>query len=303
MNWKWKAFLQMVLSVIPGGEHGNYLFQKYITRTLPTSDTGFADHVRYAQQHIAAINRYYQGPVTQATFYEFGAGWDLIIPLSFYALGVERQILVDIRSLLKPSLVNDSIDKFQTVANLNGLSRRPNTYLNGRKNAISTQLRNFYGIDYRAPCDPKQTRVKSSTIDCITSTSTLEHIPLPELRPILRECHRLLRSGGVMSFVIDYADHYSYFDSRLSAYNYLQYSDKTWSLYSPSLHYQNRLRHRDYLDLLRETGFEILEQQRYGGDAVALKSIQALSVDQQFGKYTLEELAVGSALIVARRPV
>ena len=68
-----------------------------------------------------------------------------------------------------------------------------------------------------------------------------------------------------MSCVIDYLDHYSYFDKKISAYNYLQYSDATWALFNPALHYQNRLRHRDYLDLFYAAGFEVVEEERYGG--------------------------------------
>ena len=63
-----------------------------------------------------------------------------------------------------------------------------------------------------------------------------------------------------MSFIIDYCDHYSYFDKNISAYNFLRYPDSTWRLFNPSLHYQNRLRHRDYLDLIKSAGFEILEE-------------------------------------------
>jgi hypothetical protein len=35
--------------------------------------------------------------LARSHFYEFGAGWDLLVPLSYYVFGVERQTLVDIR--------------------------------------------------------------------------------------------------------------------------------------------------------------------------------------------------------------
>jgi hypothetical protein len=111
------------------------------------------------------------------------------------------------------------------------------------------------------------------------------------------ECRRLLSAAGVMSLLIDYTDHYAYFDSTISLYNYLQYSDSTWAPFSPSLHYQNRLRHRDYVDLLGEAGFQLVEEQRFGTNPEA---VQHLSIDRRFSTYTSEELAVGSALILAR---
>ena len=182
----------------------------------------------------------------EATFYEFGAGWDMIIPLTFYGFGVEHQILVDIRNLLRPSLVNDTIEKYSRMPEDRHLLRKPYRYLHSGQGVFPVMLKNYYGIDYRAPCDPKRTGLESGSIDCITSTSTLEHIPVEDLKAVLLECYRLLRSGGVTSFLIDYADHYFYFDREISGYNYLQYSDITWALFNPALHYQNRLRHPDY---------------------------------------------------------
>lgn len=287
----------MALSAVPGGEHANYFLQKHVTKSLPISKSAFADKVGYARQHIEMILQYYQRPVTEATFYEFGAGWDLIVPLAFYGCGVEKQILVDVRPLLRPALVNDAIKKFETLPSYSGFVRRPDRYVVGSQAAVAAQLKEFYGIDYKAPCDPRRTGLSCDAVDCITSTSTLEHIPLSELKLVIQECHRLLSPTGVLSLIIDYADHYSYFDSTISPYNYLQYSDRIWSLFSPSLHYQNRLRHRDYLDLLRATGFELLEERRFGTNSQA---VQQLALAQRFKTYTLEELAVGSALIVAR---
>ena len=111
MNWKYKAVLQGCFSTIPGGEPLNYLFQKYVTKTLPTPDTKFASMVSVARTHIDLLGQYWPRPLSQATFYEFGAGWDMIVPLTFYALGVNRQILVDIRRLLRPELLNDTVAK------------------------------------------------------------------------------------------------------------------------------------------------------------------------------------------------
>jgi SAM-dependent methyltransferase len=302
MNWRCKALVQLTLSAVPGGERLNYFFQTHLTKTLPTSDANFVAYVSYAKKHIDAINCHYERPIGEATFYEFGAGWDMIIPLAFYGFGVEHQILIDIRNLLRPTLVNDTIDKYLRMAEDRDLLRKPNRYLHRGHGAFPVLLKNYYGIDYRAPCDPRRTGLESGSIDCITSTSTLEHIPLEDIKSILQECHRLLRSGGVTSFVIDYADHYSYFDREISGYNYLQYSDRMWALFNPALHYQNRLRHPDYLDLLHEAGFEVVEKQRREATAADLKMIEKLSLAKRFTAYCLKDLAVGSALLVARKP-
>jgi len=299
MNWRWKALLQLALSSVPGGEWLNYIFQTYITKSLPESEAGFVAKVGYARQHIDAIQRYHGRSLDDVTFYEFGAGWDMIIPLAFYGFGVERQILIDIRHLSRPKLINDAIEKYTAWAPYEFL-RKPDKRLMAPFDFAAT-LKQYYGIDYRAPCDPRRTGLESGSIDCITSTSTLEHIPLEDIKALLLECHRILRDEGLMSCIIDYLDHYSYFDKKISAYNYLQYSDATWALFNPALHYQNRLRHRDYLDLFYAAGFEIVEEARYGGTERDLEVIGRLSLDQRFRTYSLQDLAVGSALIVARK--
>ena len=115
MNWKLKALLQLGLSGVPGGEGLNYLCQRYVTKSLPTSQTEFLCNVSFAKSHIDAIHRYYDRSLREATFYEFGAGWEITIPLAFYAFGVEHQILVDIQNLVRPTLVNNTIEKYQRI--------------------------------------------------------------------------------------------------------------------------------------------------------------------------------------------
>jgi hypothetical protein len=301
VNWKCKALLQGCFSTIPLGEPLNYFFQKHITRTLPTTDAKFADMVSVAKTHIGFLRRYWPRPLSQATFYEFGAGWDLAVPLTFYALGVERQILVDIRRLLRHELLNDTVAKYQRLTFDQEIVRKPGFYLNGGRRDPSAALKGHYGIEYKAPCDARQTGLPTASIDCITSTDTLEHIPLPSLRAILKECHRLLRDDGVMSCQIDYQDHYSYFDRNISVYNFLQYSDRAWRLFSPSLQYQNRLRHRDYVELFDQAGFEVLEERRHDGTHSDCRVIERLPVNQRFKNYSRSELAVRKALLVTRK--
>ncbi len=301
MNWRYKALLQLGFSHIPLGERLNYFFQRYVTRSLPTTDAAFTSVVSIAKKHIEVAQQYYRRPLGEATFYEYGAGWDMIVPLAFYAFGVERQILIDIRNLVKPDLVNDTIGKFQEMAYELPLLRVPARYIHSGHPNFLALLKEYYGIDYRAPGDARNTGLKAGSIDCITSTSTLEHIPLQDIPAILRECHRLLRDDGLMSFLIDYQDHYSYFDSGISGYNFLQYSDKAWALFSPALHHQNRLRHRDYVDLFRRAGFETVEEQLKEGTEADLKTIKRLPLEKQFKGYSLSELAVREALIVVRK--
>jgi SAM-dependent methyltransferase len=300
MDWRCKALLHTAFSHLPFGPAFHYAFQRYVTKSLPSSDAHFLADYRRAQRHVAAYLRFASGPIGEATFYEFGAGFDLVIPLLLYALGVDRQFLVDIRPLVKPVLVNDVIGKFRRLHGSLELRRIPNKEIDPRSDYVAA-VRELYGIDYRAPQDARRTDLADESVDCVTSTNTLEHIAPGDIRLILRECHRVLRPGGVVSFRIDYQDHYSYFDRRISAYNFLRYSDRSWRLFNPPLHYQNRLRHRDHAEMLRSAGFTIREDHPNIGGDDDLQRLRELPLDPRFREYTVEELAVTDAHLVATK--
>jgi Integrase core domain len=76
---------------------------------------------------------------------------------------------------------------------------------------------------------------------------------------ILRECGRLLPPKGVLSCSIDLQDHYSFDDPRISVYNFVRYSPRTWRLVNSSLHHQNRLRAPDHIALLRRAGLQVID--------------------------------------------
>jgi SAM-dependent methyltransferase len=301
MNWKYKALLQLFFSNVPLGERLNYFFQRHVMKSLPTTDAKFSSNVSTAKEHIDMIERFYHRPLGSATFYEFGSGWDMKIPLAFYAFGVQHQILIDIRNLVRPDLVNDTIEKYQRIDLNFVIPRKPARYIEGKRRDLAPLLKKYYGIDFRAPYDARQTDIESCSIDCITSTNTLEHIPVQDIRGILKECYRILKDDGLMSFRIDYQDHYSYFDHNISVYNFLQYSDKAWIWFNPKLHYQNRLRHRDYIDLFQKSGFEVIVERRRDGTETDLQTISRLSLDAKHNAYSLPELAVRGALVVMRK--
>lgn len=301
MNWRLKALLQGGFSLAPRGEHLNYFMQRYVTRSLPVSDGEFAVKVAHVKRHIEAIRRYYPHPLGRTVFYEFGAGWDIAIALGFYGFGVEHQILVDIRTLVKEILVNDVIVKFRRMSSELCVPRPPSAELDCESEMLLTELKREFGIEYRAPCDPRQTGLPNQSVDCITSTSTLEHVPEADIRQIVRECYRILRDDGIMSMLIDYDDHYSYFDRKISPYNNLRYSDRVWALLNPALQYQNRLRHRDYLKLFQSAGFYVIEDQHKDVTEKDLRALEQIPLSKRFRSYSPAELAVHNAFIVLRK--
>lgn len=302
MRWLAKAAVQRGLGVLPAGEQLNYLFQRHVAHSLPAGESVFRRKFSRASQHLGEYERHGPGtPASEAVFYEFGAGWDLAIPLSYACLGVGRQVLVDIRPSARVELVNESLevfgrlwDELETEA---GRELRP---IGGPIGSLA-ELEQRLGIAYLAPRDARKTGLDAASIDFVSSTDTCEHIPEPDLARIFVECHRLLRPGGAFSCRIDLQDHYAYFDRSLSRYNFLRYSDGVWRIVNSPLHFQNRTRARDYLRLVREAGFELESETPSGPSEEGLAELRALPLAPRFSDgYTLEELGVTVLSFVAR---
>ncbi|HYX88941.1 MAG TPA: class I SAM-dependent methyltransferase [Gaiellaceae bacterium] len=302
MRWLAKAALQRGLGLLPQGERLNYLFQRHVARSLPASESVFRRKFARARQHLRAFEEHGPGiPAAEAVFYEFGAGWDLSIALSYSALGVGRQVLVDIRPSVRLELVNHSLATFERLWDeLEAEAGRALRPLGGPVGS-EAELETRFGIDYRAPRDARATGLPAESVDFVSSTDTCEHIPAQDLARIFGECRRLLRPGGAFSCRIDLQDHYSYFDPSLSRYHFLRFSDRAWRLVNSPLHHQNRLRSPDYLQLVREAGLEVVSETPSiapGG----LDELAALPIAPRFRRYSLEELSVATLSFVARKP-
>jgi SAM-dependent methyltransferase len=296
MNWKYKALAQGVFSRIPGGASLNYLAQRFVTRVHDQLPRSVADRLGKAQWFLEAFQEHSSVPPAEAHFYEFGVGWHLAGPLSLYGLGVGRQTVIDIVDGLRMPLVNRVIEVLRS---------RPEEGLRGYAHSVLTRddLQRFYGIEYLAPLDGRQSGLPAASVDCITSTFTMEHIPKEDLRSILRECARLLKPGGVICSLIDYQDHYAYNDPAISVYNFLQFSERDWQPFNNSLHYQNRMRHRQYVELFKEAGFALVREELNGGSKADRDVLCAMQVAEPFQGFALEELVIRSSKMVAVKPV
>ena len=303
MRWLAKAALQRGLGLLPQGERLNYVFQRRVLRSLPAGDAALRRKFSRALQHLDVYREHGPDvPPGQATFYEFGAGWDLAVPLAYALLGVGRQVLVDIRPSARLELVNDSLASFERLrpeleAEAGSELRPP-----GGPLGSLGELEARFGIRYLAPCDARGTELPEGSVEFASSTDTCEHIPYEDLAAIFRETRRLLRPGGTFSCRIDLQDHYAYFDRSLSRYHFLRFSDRAWSLVNSPLHFQNRLRAPDYLLLVNEAGLDLVVERPSGPSEEGIAELRSLPLAPRFRGYTLDELGVTVLSFVARRP-
>lgn len=285
MHWQAKARAFTLLSNIPFGEDLHYALQRYVTRRLPRPEKQVGSIHAFAQQLLRDYSEHGGRPPQESTFFEFGAGRDLIIPLAFSAHGAKRFIAVDIERLAKLDLVR---------SNARIISRASRT---DRPEITSwADLERLWNIDYRAPGDARATGLPSGSIDCAVSVETLEHIPKADIAAILKELRRILRPDGVALMQIDYGDHFKGFDPSISAFNFLTYSESDWDPFQSRFQYVNRLRHSEYLQLFRDAGFRIL------ADRPDCKSPEPAIMERlapHFRQFSEQDLFTLGSLIVA----
>ena len=280
MDWRTKSRVIGLIEKMPLPWSGRvyYLLQKHLTHSIPRSAASIESVIEYERRHLAAFAEYSPKKLPDDVF-EFGAGWDLCSALVRQTLGVPHQKMVDLHHLASTWQINHvaAYLKCPPISSINDLEAM--------------------GISYVAPLDACETGYVEGSIDLITSTNTLEHIGIDDLRSILRECCRILASSGVASMFIDYSDHYSHADGTIGAHNFLQFSDKQWEAHNhPEHHYQNRLRHCDYTELFEEAGFEILES-----TPVVPTDPSLPTLDHRFLKYDPADLIPTSGHFVLKK--
>jgi SAM-dependent methyltransferase len=303
MRWLAKAVLQRTLGVVPQGEQLNYVFQRHVLHSFPIGDAAFRQKFTRARSHLALYEEHGpRVPVAEATFFEFGAGWDLAIPVAYALLGVGKQVVVDIRPSARLELANETIAAYDRLRpELEEVAGRSLRELGGPISSLA-ELEPRFGIRYLAPCDARATGLPAGSVDFVSSTDTCEHIPAPDLAAIFAECRRLLRPGGTLSCRVDLQDHYAYFDRSLSRYNFLRFSDRSWAFVNSPLHFQNRLRAPEYLNLVREAGLDVVAENPSGPSEQGRSELQALPLAERFRGYSPDELGVTILSFVARTP-
>lgn len=297
MNWKNKAIFSRAVDKIPYGHKLYFLAQKYIVGSVPRTLLPVQSVGRRYLQHVENFARLADGQTLKnGVLFEFGAGWELYSNIVQWMGGINNQFIVDITPLFKPELFNDIIEKIaQQADDLPDSLRVPTRKLGAD---WKRDLKNFYGIEYHAPMDAGATSLEDDSISFFASTNTLEHIPFDSIRKIILEMTRIGKPGALVSFEIGYWDHYRLVDSRISGFNYMQFSEAEWARYNPDSHYQNRLRHPDFLALF-ESHFDMIAVDPVH-DPKAEKHLAKLDLDARFSNYSLEELAIESANFIMR---
>ncbi|MET0604048.1 MAG: class I SAM-dependent methyltransferase [Baekduia sp.] len=299
-RWVGKALVQQAVGALPRGHRVNALLQQRVTGRLPRQGEVFVWHVAEHARHQRALRDVRPGVDTaEVRAFEFGAGYDLLGPMVRWSAGVDAQTLIDLRPVLRLELVNDTLRKFHDWHDqLEAAAELPLRRPSAEPVTDLAELEPRFGIRYQAPCDATATGLPGASVDLVTSTWTLEHIPAREIVRILREVRRLLTPDGVVSCLIDPKDHFSYFEPSLSPYNFLRFSDRAFAVVNPKLQWQSRLRAPEYRALAEAAGFDVLLDVREPGLPEDVEALREMRVAPRFAPFSRDELAVRTVHLV-----
>lgn len=237
---------------------------------------------------------------------EIGSGWELLVPMLFSLCRTERVYLTDLTALLDKYTLEGGLVSFRRNRRqiLDALALAPEEFDRKFGSDIVSE-RGFLesnGFVYLAPCDCRHLALEDSSLDAITSRSVFEHISRPVIAEILKESYRLLTPGGLVCHFIDNSDHWQHGDKTISRVNFLRFSDRAFRFtHLNSLNYQNRLRHSEYVDMLRAAGFEIVRAEPRV-DSGAVEALKTLPLAPPFKEFSLEDLATMDSYLLARKP-
>jgi len=252
-------------------------------------------------EQIAMI-RQAGGQIEGARVLEIGSGWIPVAPLIYRIAGAREVVLSDQHRLLHPRSVQAAaaflLKRTDRLSNELGVdAARISEVLDVPMHGSLDAMLEALGLSYVVPLNAETLR---GEIDLAYSHTVLEHIPPAALTEIFALVRTRLGEGGLFCNGIDNSDHRRSYDDGLSIVDFLRYSEFTWNMQCINPQdYTNRLRHSDYLALLEEGGFKLLDTQAHVAQQ-ALSKVQLQELPTRFRDKSAEDLCTTWSLMLAR---
>lgn len=310
MNWKTKAKIQNIISLLPPKLsyvayywlQRNYGALRYIN-PIKKIELGIQTWKTIQNQNLDPCGK---------IFFEIGTGRVPLIPLTFWLMGAQKTYTLDLNPYLKKGLLIKNLHFIQKnkvkMLELFGSqikNKRFEQILNIDLNR-PFDLHSFLklcSIIYKAPADATNSGLPENSVDFHTSNTVLEHIPPAILKRIFFEGNRITKKDGLFVHFIDYSDHFSHSDKKISPINFLQFNEKDWKKLAGNRYmYMNRLRHDDFLELFGSLGHELIEVFFSKSEKVTkLLDGGKFDLNQRFLPKSKETLSILSSWVVSKQ--
>lgn len=302
MKWWVKIAGFKALSLVPGGSRLYRWTQENLTGSLvPTSERvrqKIEVGIRYweALQSVRLEDRLLHG-----RHLDLGSGWHPTIPLLFHALGCPAQVLADVVPVMTRETARQTTATFLQVLPSFAPALPVQTERTHRLQTYDwpNWPPRELGWEYQAPYMDWLT-AQRSTLDLVSSTQALLHVPRAVLREIFSAVVWALKPGGIFMATIHLRDLFADGDPSITPYNHLRYSPRFWEgwINSPLMSY-NRLKAPDYRSLLEEAGLRLLKFEVEPGRPAQLETLR---VHPSFHGYSREDLAAHHLFLVGQKP-
>jgi hypothetical protein len=298
-KWIFKAIVQQIIGRLPKSYLWNRIFQKYVTQGYYPNYKSFEGKLYCCQRHLDNYYKYSAAHSKNFAVLQLGTGWWPIVPIGLYLCGVNNIWAYDIAPLLKKDNLRRTLELYLEYQENGQLEK----FLKSIKPERIANLKELYN---RIDCEPIADLLKSiniymqtydgrniylpdHSIDLFFSTVVLEHIGSKGLEILFKEFKRIAADNAVMSHYIGLKDQYSSFDQSIAPYNFLKFSDRKWRLFNNPLIPQSRLRINDYREIIKKTGWQIVDEKNELG---SLEELNKINLAPEFQKYSADDLLV-----------
>lgn len=312
MNWKTKARIQNIVSLLPS----DFSYEMYYQLQRRFGGYRKVDPFNKISRLIAGAE--YSKNLQQfgvdfkgKTIFEVGTGRNILMPISFWLMGAEKIYTIDLNPYLKWELVKEGIiaiannqDKLKSVLGDMAITDRVEALIKFAKRQDSTmkEFLELCRVAYLAPGDASDSKLPDNSIDYHISYTVYEHIPEEVLVAIVKEGNRIIKPCGYFLNTIDFSDHFEQMDKNISRINFLQYTNEEWDKYADNRYmYMNRLRFDDYERIFLQAGHEILSVEKFYNDrSTALLESGTFHLDSRFKNRPMEVLKVIEATFISK---
>jgi SAM-dependent methyltransferase len=306
-NWLLKSAVQRAISFLPQSHRWNELLQNKITQSLALTPGRFEVRLRDTHRYLEQFLKFGAPNAGEFSVLELGTGWNPVMPVGLYLCGASEVWTIDIVSHLTPARIRNTLGFFVDYHRRGALEKlipraRPDRL--AKLQEILAQPADET-VDSLLPRlnihvvvrDAQDTGIPPASVDLFCSNSVLEYIPPAALANMLAEFKRVARPGAVLCHFINLGDEYAKFDSTITPFNFLKYSDAQWRLLDSPFTRKNRLRISDYRELLLQAGGTILQEDLVNGDP---RDLERIRLAPRFQHYSPADLLVLQAWITAK---
>jgi len=309
VDWRLKGLVQKTLGYVPRGDHIHYILQKRFggLRNFRRECAAKIEDWRLMIGHMREVDL----PVAGTRMMEMGSGWYPTLPFCSYLGGIGEIHTFDLNRHMRVELaiklaevIGDHLDMIAEYgdSSRDEVGRRHGHLLRTLRSSGDVTEATEGCVHYHAPADARKTSLPDNSIDWGFSNSVLEHVPAEDIVACMRESMRVIKPGKFMFHSVNCGDHYAYNDRSINQLNYLRFSETQWRLWQNDFLWQNRIRAKEFIQMARDVGFEIIIDTTNPTEK-KLDQLAQIPVHRDFSsRYTPEELCLTSVDFVGQKP-